>query len=233
MVCERYGIGHSTVAQALHILKYGLPEDIIAIRCGKVSVHVMFGTLRDRSLDARSAEIIQFRQTSHHNGPSIPGMTLRALAQQAMEMRKQLPSVRAVATQLGIGVRGCSQLIDIALVAARNDLTGRDAEIVADVLRQLDSDTGVVEVLHARIRPIRLRLWGQRRGGGGERMEMEAVRQARFDSALGVLTQACANSARMEVPHLAPRAASQVTNDLRDAVKSVRALIDRVEAIHS
>lgn len=233
-VSKRFDVSHSTVGEALHILKHGLPEELMAIRAGKASVPTTYARVRQRL--RRSADVIPFNRTNRHNGPYVrvpAGMTLGQLARQAANLRQSMASVAAVAAQLGISTLTCSQIIDIVLVAGRNDLTGTDAEIAAATLRRLDSGDTSIRDMHAAIQPICDRLWGTRRGGGAIRTEAEALRRSRFESAMGVLIQACANGDRMEVPHLSPKAAGQVAADLREAIRSVRALMQRVEDIHS
>src|SRR5678815_4110846 len=134
-VAALYGVSHSCLSEAIHVLKYGIPEDIVAIRHGKASIRMMYDDIRRRR--RQGAEIITLK-TGNRAGPAVKvpdGTTLGALARQAAEMRASDKSVSVVAKRLGLSVRVCAHLIDIVLVAGRKDLTGNDAEIAANALR--------------------------------------------------------------------------------------------------
>ena len=151
------------------------------------------------------------------------------LTRKAAALRRTLPSVAAVAAQLGLSsvVRG--KLIDLALLAERTDLGRHDSELVTEAMRRLAEERMPLSEIHAAVRPLCVRLWGSVAGSTHDRSGREAARHERFEAGLGVVLQSCANTARMVVPHLSPKEVRAVLRELRLARGYLLDLFKRIE----
>jgi hypothetical protein len=228
-------VGSSTalVIRARTILRDGTDEEIAAIESGAASVsgtvHKIWKRLAEPAAP-RVAEVIQLHPVRRCHIPKLPtGMTPEEVARKAIELHKTVKSVDAVAAQLGIHKSRCRLMMDIVLIADRQDLSQRDAALAARALARMNEGRQRLDEVYASIKPIMLRLWGNRKGPS--RASLEAQRADRFEHGLGILIQSCLNGAKIEVPHLSPESARKVLVDLNKAVGSVRILITKIERL--
>jgi hypothetical protein len=232
---DRMSVSRPSVFRAKRVLENGTPEEVQAIEEGRITINAVHQKIRggQRKQMKPAAVVTHSPHRVHRGRPKLPeGMSPEATARKAIELRERFGSIGKAAAQLGLGRGLCQQMMDIVLIADREDLSERDAAFAAAALRQMNENNVPIEALCESIQPIAVRLWGTQRGGRRSRESLEFARMDRFLNFIAFLTQSCKNGGRIEIPHLSPQQTKEVEADLRQAISEVRQLLEKVVRIH-
>ena len=249
-----FQVSRPHVFHAKTVIDHGTAEEKRQCDAGEASVSTTANAIRKRKIAAGewevkprgrhkgeavtgTAEIVQLHpsKSNHKLGPKLPdGVTPQLVARQAIALRDEGISVSEVCKRLHVADAACRQMIDIVLIADREDLSVRETQIAATALDRMDDRARPLNEIYTSIAPIARRLWGEAKQGDGiNRKAREEARYARFDRGLGVILQSLSIAARIDVPHLSAEQAKEITTELKQTINSIKDLITRIGSIHA
>lgn len=144
-------------------------------------------------------------------------------ANAGIEAERAGGGMKAALAQSGLAVQSYICARDIVLLSARTDLPKKEAEIVQRALRILNETQQVAEP-RALVRPIAAKIWGER----GNRFKSEKNRLDAFLKSVSYIVTVCTSASEIAIPYVGEKDKEASLSDLKDAMRSLAVLIDRI-----
>lgn len=160
---------------------------------------------------------------AHNNGTLLSSGDMREkLARHAIVLRKAGKTIEEIAAEFKVGRASLVLMCDVIALHERTDLSERDAAIVQDAFVRMRAGQRLTDIKEM-IAEIASRVWGNVSARGASRDRAEQRRRERFEQAIGVALQACANTTRVEIAHLSPERAKAVYREITEALQHLQA----------
>lgn len=254
---ERFGVSRANVSHAKVVVLGGTPEEIAKVDNG-TAVSTMATIIRDRQKDEgtrkpgpsntrkppplppASAEIVMLHPSrgkgkrTFNLGPKTPnGETPELIARRGLALRDKGVSINAIAAELKIASRAASDMMDVVLIADRNDLNEKETRAAKTALARLNDRTLPMESIMAMIEPIAERLWGDRKQSHKGRKAIEAERLDRFERAVNIMLQCCSNGLSIPIAHVPPKRREELSAAMKQARTDINIFIERLRSAHA
>ncbi len=254
---KRFGVSRANVSHAKVVVQGGTPEEIAKVDNG-TAVSTMATIIRDRQKDEgtrkpgpsntrkppplppASAEIVMLHPSrgkgkrTFNLGPKTPnGETPELIARRGLALRDKGVSINAIAAELKIASRAASDMMDVVLIADRNDLNEKETRAAKTALARLNDRTLPMESIMAMIEPIAERLWGDRKQSHKGRKAIEAERLDRFERAVNIMLQCCANGLSIPIAHVPPKRREELSAAMKQARTDINIFIERLRSAHA
>jgi ParB-like chromosome segregation protein Spo0J len=227
-------VGESTVSRAKQI-KESDPEVFEKLKAGEFrSVEAahraagLVGSDSGRSDPANKEEAAKNGKVPPGPRLNLPdGRTAEEVCREGMAAEADGTTANDVAVMLGLGVSSYRRMKYVVLLSDRTDLSERNAGVVAEALRIMNTYATVGPSFEL-VEPLVERIYGSgSRSGALERME--EIQSAKFMRAYSALIQTCEALTGVETPHLSPEDAQHRSDELKVATRQIESFRRRFE----